>query len=85
MSNVANVAGEELRLLIERVERLNDEKQGIADDIKDVMGEAKGRGYDPKVIRKIVAIRKKKKEALQEEQAILETYLSALGMQYALI
>jgi len=85
MSNVANIAAEELRLLIERVERLESEKAGIADDIKDVMGEAKGRGYDPKAIRKIVAIRKKRQEAVQEEQAILETYLSALGMQYALL
>lgn len=85
MSNVANIAADELRLLIERAERLESEKQGIADDIKDVMGEAKSRGYDPKAIRKIIALRRKKREAVQEEQAILETYLSALGMQYALL
>jgi uncharacterized protein (UPF0335 family) len=85
MSNVANIAAEELRLLIERVERLNEEKQGISEDITDVLKEASGRGYDPKAIRKIVAIRKKRQEAVQEEQAILETYLSALGMQYALL
>ena len=74
------VAADELRLLIERVERLEEEKRGIADDIKDVMGEAKSRGYDSKAIRKIVAIRRKKKEEYQEEEAILETYLQALGM-----
>jgi len=85
MSNVANVAADELRLLIERAERLEEEKKGLADDIKDVMAEAKGRGYDPKVIRKIVAIRKRRKEEVQEENAILETYMAALGMQYALL
>lgn len=80
-----SVAGDEIRLLLERYERLDEEKQGIADDQKDVMAEAKGRGYDPKILRKIVALRKKKREAVQEEQALLETYLSALGMQYALL
>ena len=74
------VAADELRLLIERAERLEDEKKGIADDIKDVMAEAKSRGYDVKAIRKILAIRKKKREEYQEEEAILETYLHALGM-----
>ena len=74
------VAADELRLLIERAERLEEEKRGIADDIKDVLGEAKSRGYDPKAIRKIIAIRRKKKEEYQEEEAILETYLHALGM-----
>jgi len=74
------VAADELRLLIERAERLEEEKKGIADDIADVMAEAKGRGYDPKAIRKILSIRKKKKEEYQEEEAILEVYLQALGM-----
>lgn len=74
------VAADELRLLIERAERLEEEKKGITDDIKDVMAEAKGRGYDAKAIKKIMAIRKKKKEEYQEEEAILETYMQALGM-----
>jgi len=74
------VAADELRLLIERAERLEEEKKGIQDDIKDVMAEAKGRGYDPKAIRKILSIRKKKKEEYQEEEAILEVYMQALGM-----
>ncbi|HEY0112564.1 MAG TPA: GapR family DNA-binding domain-containing protein [Allosphingosinicella sp.] len=75
------VAAEELRLLIERIERLEEEKKAIADDIKDVFGEAKARGYDTKAMRKIVQIRRKKKEEFQEEEAILDTYLAALGMR----
>ncbi len=75
-----HVAADELRLLIERAERLEEEKKGISDDIKDVFAEAKGRGYDPKAIRKILSIRKKKKEEFQEEEAILVVYMQALGM-----
>lgn len=75
------IAAEELKLLIERAERLDEERRGIVDDIKDVMAEAKSRGYDPKAMRKIMAIRRKKKEEYQEEEAILETYLQALGMK----
>ena len=74
------VAVDELRLLVERAERLEEEKKGISDDINDVMAEAKGRGYDPKAIRRILSIRRKKKEEYQEEEAILEVYLQALGM-----
>ena len=74
------VAADELRLLIERAERLEEEKKGISEDIKDVFAEAKSRGYDPKAIKKIMAIRKKKREEYQEEEAILETYMQALGM-----
>ncbi|MFN3677270.1 MAG: DUF2312 domain-containing protein [Sphingomonas pseudosanguinis] len=75
-----NVTADELRLLIERAERLEEEKKGISDDIKDVFAEAKARGYDPKAIRTIMAIRKKKREEYQEEEAILEVYMKALGM-----
>ncbi len=74
------VAADELRLLIERAERLEEEKKGISDDIKDVFAEAKGRGYDPKAIRKILSIRKLKREEYQEQEAILEVYLQSLGM-----
>jgi uncharacterized protein (UPF0335 family) len=74
------VAADELRLLIERVERLEEEKKAISDDIKDVFGEAKSRGYAPKALREVLKIRRKKKEEYQEEQAILETYMAALGM-----
>ncbi|KQM65978.1 hypothetical protein ASE75_06115 [Sphingomonas sp. Leaf17] len=75
-----SVAADELRLLIERAERLEEEKKGIAEDIKDVFAEGKSRGYDTKAMKKIMAIRKKPKEAWQEEESILETYMTALGM-----
>ena len=74
------IAADELRLLIERHERLEEEKKGITDDLKDVMAEAKGRGYDPKTIRQIIRIRKQKREVYREEQSILEVYMQALGM-----
>jgi uncharacterized protein (UPF0335 family) len=74
------VAAGELRQLIERIERLEEDKQAIADDIKDVMAEAKGRGYDTKAIRTIVRLRKKDANERQEEEAILDLYKAALGM-----
>lgn len=76
-----NVAAAELRQFIERIERLEEEKQTIADDIKDVMGEAKSRGYDTKAIRTILRLRKKDKDERLEEEAILQTYMAALGME----
>lgn len=78
--NSDNVTADELRLLIERVERLTEESQGIRDDIKDVFAESKARGFDVKAMKKIIAIRKKNREQYQEEEAILETYMQALGM-----
>jgi len=80
-----SIAAQELRLFIERVERLEEEKKGIADDVKEVFSEMKGRGYDAKVVRKLIAIRKRKAGEFEEELAILETYASALGMQLSLI
>lgn len=74
------VAAAELRQLIERIERLEEEKASLQDDIKDVMAEAKGRGYDTKAIRAIVRLRKKDPNERQEEEAILELYKNALGM-----
>lgn len=59
---------------------MEEEKKGISEDIKDVFAEAKARGYDPKAIRKLMQIRKKKREEYQEEEAILEVYMQALGM-----
>jgi uncharacterized protein (UPF0335 family) len=75
-----NVSAEQLRLFIERIERLEEDKKGIADDIKDVYAEAKGTGFDAKTMRKIVALRKMDKDARQEADALLETYRAALGM-----
>lgn len=74
------VAADELRLLIERVERLEEEKKGISDDIKDVYGEAKSRGYDTKIMKQIVRLRKMEKHARDEADAILDTYRAALGI-----
>ena len=74
------VTADELRQFIERFERLQTEKQDIADQQKDVMSEAKGRGYDTKVMRKIIALRRRKPDEVAEEQAVLDLYLEALGM-----
>ena len=76
-----NVAADELRLLIERIERLEEEKKGIADDIRDVYSEAKANGYDPKIMRMVVRLRKMETHTRQEQDAILDTYRSALGLQ----
>jgi len=78
--NSGAIAADELRLLIERVERLEEEKKAIADDIKDVYGEAKARGYDTKTMRTIVRLRKMETQARQEAEAILDTYKAALGL-----
>ena len=74
------VAAEELKQFVERIERLEEEKAGIAGDIKDVFAELKGRGFDSKAIRSILRIRKKDHAERQEEEAILELYMQALGM-----
>ena len=81
MSDVGhNSARDPLRLLIERIERLEEEKKGVAEDIKDVYTEAKARGYVPKIIREIVRIRKMSKDDRNEHFAILDTYASAIGL-----
>lgn len=74
------IAADELRQFIERYEHLEAEKKDIADQQKEVMAEAKGRGYDTKVLRKIVALRKRRADDIAEEEAILDLYKSALGM-----
>ena len=75
-----SIAADELRLLIERIERLEEEKKAIADDVKDVYGEAKARGYDAKTMRVIVRLRKMETHTRQEQDAVLETYRAALGL-----
>ena len=79
MAEEPNVAADQLRLFIERIERLEEEKKGMADDIKDVYSEAKGQGYDAKIMRQIVRLRKMEKDARDEADALLETYRAALG------
>jgi uncharacterized protein (UPF0335 family) len=76
----SSVAADQLKSIIERIERLEEEKAGIAGDISDVYAEAKGNGFDVKVLRKIIALRKKDHDERTEEEAILELYLQALGM-----
>ena len=80
IDTTSSVAAEELRQFIERFERLEAEKKDIADAQKEVMAEAKGRGYDTKVLRKIIAIRKRDANDLVEEEAVMDLYMSALGM-----
>lgn len=75
-----DVTAEELRQFIERYEHLDAEKKDIADQQKEVMAEAKGRGYDVKVLRKIIALRKRKPDDIAEEEAVLDLYKAALGM-----
>ncbi|KAA0972401.1 DUF2312 domain-containing protein [Aureimonas fodinaquatilis] len=80
MSDVQGVAQDQLRSFVERIERLEEEKKTIADDIKDVYAEAKGNGFDTKVLRKVISLRKQDQNERQEQEAILELYLQALGM-----
>ncbi|MBN9063903.1 MAG: DUF2312 domain-containing protein [Rhizobiales bacterium 65-9] len=74
------VAADQLKQLVERIERLEEEKKALSDDIREVYAEAKGEGFDTKALRKIVALRKKNHAERKEEEAILELYLNALGM-----
>jgi len=74
------VTADELRQFIERYEQLESEKKDVAEQQKDLMAEAKGRGYDTRVMRQVIALRKRKPDELAEEEAVLEVYKSALGM-----
>ena len=75
-----SVSSDQLRLFIERIERLEEEKKSISDDIRDVYGEAKSNGFDAKVMRQIVKLRKMEAHARQEWEVVLETYKHALGL-----
>ncbi|MXP14938.1 DUF2312 domain-containing protein [Altererythrobacter confluentis] len=77
---MAEATDDRLRLLIERIERLEEEKKGIADDIRDVYAEAKAVGYDPKIMRQVVRLRKMKPDDRSEMETILDVYKSALGL-----
>ncbi|UTV38631.1 DUF2312 domain-containing protein [Ensifer adhaerens] len=79
-SNAHGVARDQLRAFIERIERLEEEKATIASDIRDVYGEAKATGFDAKILRKVISIRKQDHDERMEQEAILDTYLQALGM-----
>ena len=76
----SNEAAKQLRLFVERVERLEEEKKTVADDISCVYGEAKAMGFDTKILKRVIALRKKDDQERMEEDAILDSYLHALGM-----
>jgi uncharacterized protein (UPF0335 family) len=81
MPNVGGIAGERLKSFIERVERLEEEKKALAEDIKEVFAEAKGVGFDVKTMRQILKLRRMDKDDVDEQEALLDTYLRALGMR----
>jgi uncharacterized protein (UPF0335 family) len=76
-----NIAADELRLLLERIERLKEEQKAMGDDVRDVFAEAKARGYDPKTMRRIISLRKMESHERQEAEALLNTYAAAVGLQ----
>ena len=80
MSEVGGVSGDRLRSFIERIERLEEEKATITVDIREVYAEAKATGFDPKIMRQIVRLRKMELDDRQEQEALLDVYKSALGM-----
>lgn len=79
-TKVGGIAADQLRSIIERIEKLEEEKSGIAADIKDIFAEAKGNGYDVKTLRKVISLRKKDAAERDEEEYLLDTYRRALGM-----
>lgn len=79
--DAGGVAGKRLKSLIDRIERLEGEKAALAEDIKEIYAEAKGTGFDPKIIRQIIRLRKKDIERRREEEELLELYKAAVGME----
>lgn len=80
MSDVGGVSGDRLKSFIERIERLEEEKSGLAEDIREVYGEAKSVGFDVKIIRKVVSLRKMDADKRREEEEILDLYKAAVGL-----
>ena len=80
MPDVGGIAGAQLKSFIERIERLEDEKRALGEDIKEVYAEAKGTGFEPKIMRQLIKIRKMDKEEVDEEESLLDLYKRALGM-----
>lgn len=76
----SGISAKELKAFVERIERLEEDKKAVSDDIRDVYAEAKGRGFDTKTMRKLVSMRKKDADQRREEEAMLELYMNALGM-----
>ena len=84
MAEAGGVAAGQLKSFVERIERLEEEKKGIADDIRDVFAEAKAQGFDTKIMRQVIRLRKKDSAERREEEALLDLYLHALGMAPAM-
>jgi uncharacterized protein (UPF0335 family) len=80
MPDVGGIGGEQLKSFIERIERLEDEKRALGEDIKEVYAEAKGTGFEPKIMRQIIKIRKMDQDELDETESLLDVYKRALGM-----
>ena len=80
MAETGGVAAGQLKSFVERIERLEEEKKALADDIRDVFAEAKGQGFDTKIMRQVIRLRKKDTNERQEEEALLDLYMHALGM-----
>ncbi|MBI1181684.1 MAG: DUF2312 domain-containing protein [Alphaproteobacteria bacterium] len=78
MADVGGIAAGQLKALIERIERLEEEKKGLQDDIRDVYAEAKGNGFDPKIMRQVIRLRKLERDDRQEQEALLDLYMAAL-------
>lgn len=76
--NTGGIAGEQLRSFIERIERLEEEKKGLAEDVKEIYAAAKATGFDPKIIRKVISLRKMDQADRQEMEALLDVYLHAI-------
>jgi uncharacterized protein (UPF0335 family) len=80
MPDVGGIAGDRLRSFIERIERLEEERKTLSEDIKEVYAEAKGTGFDTKIMRQLIRIRKMDKDDLDEQETLLDVYKRALGM-----
>ena len=78
--NVGNVAGERLRSIVERIERLEEERKALSEDIKDIYSEAKSAGFDVKVLRTLIRIRKQEPADIEEQESLLDIYRRAIGM-----
>jgi uncharacterized protein (UPF0335 family) len=81
VADTAGIARDQIRSIIERIERLEEEKQALADDIKEVYAEAKANGFDTRILRQVIRIRKQDTAERQEQEALLDLYLHALGMR----
>ena len=80
MPDVGGIAGERLKSFVERVERLEEERRALGNDIKEVYAEAKGNGFDPKIMRQVIRLRRMDKDDLDEQETLLDVYRRALGM-----